>query len=165
MLRSRTDRAPSAPTTGRPPGWSSPSCTSTDAWSQYKCSCGILSPSNCTTTTIAISTRFPVGGMPGSIQSIEIEWVNRKIISLTRPALAYCPGHREHLRIRRDLIQEVLLVKLVYLFSAIATDHHRHLVDQRVRRHGDDGLIGALRGKLGAQMLVPYVVKLLLSGR
>ena len=84
---------------------------------------------------------------------------------INEPVLANCPGHRDHLRIRRDLIQEVLRVKLVDLFSAIATDHHRHLVDQRVRRHGDDGLIGAVRGKLRAQMLVPYVIKVLLSGR
>jgi len=34
----------------------SPSCTSTEAWSQYKCSCASLSPSNCTTTSSAIST-------------------------------------------------------------------------------------------------------------
>src|SRR5215813_9427106 len=83
MLRSSTDRAPSAPTTGRPPDCRSPSCTNTEAWSQYMCSCAILSPSNCTTTTSATSTRFPVGWMPGSIQSIGIVWVNRTTISST----------------------------------------------------------------------------------
>src|SRR5262245_2866050 len=72
MLRSSSDRAPSAPTTGSLPRSRSPSCTSTDAWSQYRCSCTILSPSNWTTTTNATSTRLPVGGMAGNIQSIEI---------------------------------------------------------------------------------------------
>jgi hypothetical protein len=35
---------------------------------------------------------------------------------------------------------------------------HRHLVDARVRYHCGDGLIGAVRGELCAQMLVPNVI-------
>src|SRR6266850_8435453 len=132
MLRSSTDRAPSAPTTGRPAGCRSPNCTNTEAWSQYRCSCASLSPSNCTTTSIATSTRFPVGGMPGNIQSIGIVWVNRATISSTSLPWPMVRD-RDHLHIRRDLRQEIFGVKLVQFFLAIAADHHRYLVDAWVR--------------------------------
>jgi hypothetical protein len=81
--RSSTDRAPSAPTTGSPPGGRRPSRTSTEAWSQDRCSCASLAPSHGTTTTSATSTRFPVGGMPGSLRSMGIVWVNRATSSST----------------------------------------------------------------------------------
>jgi hypothetical protein len=63
----------------------------------------------------------------------------------------------DHLHIRRDLGQEIFGVKLVQLFLAIAADHHRHLVDERVRYHCGDGLIGAVRVEFCTQMLVPNV--------
>jgi hypothetical protein len=55
-------------------------------------------------------------------------------------------------------------VKLVQLVAALAADHHRHLVDARVRDHGGEGLLGAVRGEFCAQMRVPHVVDLLLLG-
>jgi hypothetical protein len=71
------------------------------------------------------------------------------------------PGH---LHIRRDLGQEISGIKLVQFFLAIAADHHRHLVDAWVRYHGGDGLIGAVRGELCAQMLVKSVASFLFIG-
>jgi hypothetical protein len=41
---------------------------------------------------------------------------------------------------------------------AIASDHHRHPVDKRVRHDSGEGLVGAVRGEFCAQMLVPDVV-------
>jgi hypothetical protein len=49
-------------------------------------------------------------------------------------------------------------VKRVQLVLALAADHHRHLVDARVRGHGGEGRIGAVRGEFCAQMRVPHVV-------
>jgi hypothetical protein len=79
--------------------------------------------------------------------------------------LADGPRHRDNLDIRWDLRQEVFGAKLVHLFPAIAADHHRHLVNARVRRHCSDGLIRAVRGEFRAQMLAPNVVQFLLSDR
>src|SRR6266404_4732019 len=47
------------------------------------CSLKSLPSRNCTIATVAHSTRLPVGAMPGSIQSISMEWVKRTIISST----------------------------------------------------------------------------------
>ena len=77
---------------------------------------------------------------------------------IDQPPLADGPRHRDNLCIRRDLRQEIFGVELVHLFLAIAADHHRHLVDTRIRYHCGDGLIGAVRGKFCAQMFVPHVV-------
>src|SRR5215468_2036464 len=71
---------------------SRPTWTSTEAWSQYRCSCATLSPSNCTMTTNGSSTRLPVGGMPGRSQSMQIEWVKRATSSSTTRS---CPMVRE----------------------------------------------------------------------
>src|SRR5215510_14983709 len=81
---------------------------------------------------------------------------------IDQPPLADGPRHRDYLEIRRDLGQAILGVKLVYLFLAIAADHHRHQVVARVRYHCGEGLIGAICGELCAQVLVPNVVQFLL---
>src|SRR5262249_8520070 len=110
------------------------------------------------TTTNATSTRFPVGGMPGSIQSIEIVWVNRRTISSTSLPLADGTRHWDNLEIRRNLGQAIFGIKLVPFFLAIAADHNRHLVNERLRYHCGNSFIGAMRVELCAQMLVPNIV-------
>src|SRR5262245_26066299 len=77
---------------------------------------------------------------------------------IDQPPLTDGPRHWDNLRIRWDLGQKILGVELAHLFPPITADHHRHLVDARIRYHCGDGLTGTVRRKFCAQMLVPYVV-------
>src|SRR6516165_11493893 len=62
----RSVLACSRPTTGNFAGSSSPTCTSSEAWSHHTCSCATFPFLNLITTTCGSSTFFPVGGIPGS---------------------------------------------------------------------------------------------------
>jgi hypothetical protein len=53
----------------------------------------------------------------------------------------------------------------VDFLTTAATDHHRHLVDERIRYHCRHRLIGAVRRKFRAQMFIPHCVQLLFGGR
>lgn len=126
-LRSSTDLALSPPTIGRPVYSRRPSCTNTDAWSQYSARAPACRR-QIELFTSPTSTRFPVGARPGSIQSIEMVWVNRPTISsTTRPWPMVRDTETNSYPVGSGA--KVFGIKLVDLFSSVAANH---LVDEWV---------------------------------
>ena len=81
---------------------------------------------------------------------------------IDEPSLADGPRHKNNLAIKRNLKQAVFGIKPVHLLLAAAADHHRNLVNERVRYHGGHSFVGAVSLELCAQMFVPDIVQFLL---
>ena len=84
---------------------------------------------------------------------------------INQPALANGSRNGHNLDVRRNMGQERFGVKFVDFLSTAATDHHGHLVDERIRYHCRHRLIGAVRRKFRAQMFIPHCVQLLFGSR
>ena len=127
------------------------------------CSCASLPSRKPTITTSGTSTRFPVGAMPGSIQSISDGVGELEHHLIDESIGADGARDRSQLRVRRHLRNEVLRVEVPQRIPSHASRHHRHVVDVGVFNHRGKGRFRVVRRELAADVLLPEIVQDLLG--
>src|SRR3954469_25138108 len=95
------------------------------------CSHTSLPSRNCTIATSGISTERPLGGMPGSIQSISRVWVKQNRI-VHEAVCPYGAADRDQPRVVRVRADEMVRVEALELILVDAARHDRDVVDVRV---------------------------------